>query len=134
MIRYIMSFAVPPGRQLSAQKVIDHYFEDLYKHGPGGMRSQCYSDNNDDCSFVHIKSFKKESVANHHFKSSGFRSYIQQLEATMPKPGPHFQGFSRNSHLNLSTKAKSSCQPVIINSLLNKLSGRSGFSQVNKID
>jgi quinol monooxygenase YgiN len=76
-----MSFAVPPGRQQFAQKVIDSYFEDLYKHGPGGMRSQCYSDNNDDCSFVHIKSFKRESVANHHFKSSGFRSYMQQLEA-----------------------------------------------------
>lgn len=80
MIRYIMSFAVPPGRQRSAQKVIDNYFDNLTKHGPAGMRSQCYSENDDDCNFVHIKSFKKESVANYHFKSSIFRSYIEQLE------------------------------------------------------
>ncbi len=81
MIRYIMSFSVPQGQQQSAQKAIDTYFEDLYKNGPGGMRSQCYSDNNDECSFVHIKSFRKESVANQHFKSSIFRNYIQQIAA-----------------------------------------------------
>jgi quinol monooxygenase YgiN len=81
MIRYIMAFSVPEGRQQSAQKVIDHYFDALYKHGPGGMRSQCYSDNDNECQFVHIKSFKKESVANQHFRSPGFREYIQQLTA-----------------------------------------------------
>ena len=80
-----MSFAVPSGRLQSAQKAIDTYFEELYKNGPGGMRSQCYSDNNDACSFVHIKSFKKESVANQHFKSSVFRNYIQQLEVFCEK-------------------------------------------------
>ena len=80
MIRYIMSFAVPSGQQLTAQKIIDSYFEDLDKQGPGGMRSQCYSDNNNECQFVHLKSFRKESVANHHFKSSVFRNYVQQLE------------------------------------------------------
>ncbi len=81
MIRYIMSFAVPNGRQQTAQKVIDHYFDALSKHGPGGMRSQCYSVNDNECRFVHIKSFKKESVANQHFRSPGFREYIQQLTA-----------------------------------------------------
>lgn len=81
MIRYIMSFKVPPDKQIAVQKVIDTYFGDLYKNGPGGMRSQCYSDNNDDCSFVHLKSFKKEAVANQHFKSLTFREYIQQLSA-----------------------------------------------------
>jgi len=75
-----MSFAVPSGQQLTAQKIIDSYFEDLDKQGPGGMRSQCYSDNNNECQFVHLKSFRKESVANHHFKSSVFRNYVQQLE------------------------------------------------------
>jgi hypothetical protein len=51
------------------------------------MRSQCYADYDDACSFVHIKSFKRESVANHHFKSGTFREYVQQLAAlcgTMP--------------------------------------------------
>ncbi|OSZ79975.1 hypothetical protein CAP36_01545 [Chitinophagaceae bacterium IBVUCB2] len=76
-----MSFKVPPDKQIAVQKVIDTYFGDLYKNGPGGMRSQCYSDNNDDCSFVHLKSFKKEAVANQHFKSLTFREYIQQLSA-----------------------------------------------------
>ena len=79
MVRYVMSFSVPEGRQENAQKVIDHYFDALYKHGPGGMRSQCYAEYNDECSFVHIKSFKKESIANQHFKSGTFREYIQQL-------------------------------------------------------
>ena len=79
MVRYVMSFSVPDGRQKSAQKIIDHYFDALFKHGPGGMRSQYYADYNNECSFVHIKSFKKESVANQHFKSGTFREYIQQL-------------------------------------------------------
>ncbi len=79
MVRYFMSFSVPQDRQQSAQKVIDHYFDALYKHGPGGMRSQCYADYNNECSFVHIKSFKRESVANQHFKSGTFREYLQQL-------------------------------------------------------
>ncbi|MEO6611484.1 MAG: hypothetical protein ABIT05_05105 [Chitinophagaceae bacterium] len=79
MVRYVMSFSVPKGRQETAQKVIDHYFDALCKTGPGGMRSQCYADYNNECSFVHIKSFKKESVANQHFKSGTFREYIQQL-------------------------------------------------------
>jgi quinol monooxygenase YgiN len=80
MVRYIMSFSVPQGRQRSAQKVIDDYFEALNQHGPGGMRSQCYATNDDDCQFVHIKSFKRESVANQHFRSSTFRDYQRQLE------------------------------------------------------
>lgn len=89
MVRYIMSFSVPRGRQHSAQKAIDNYFEALHKHGPGGMRSQCYAENADECSFVHLKSFKKESVANHHFKSATFKEYIQQL-ATLCGNSPSF--------------------------------------------
>ncbi len=81
MVRYFMSFSVPKGREQSAQKVIDSYFNALQKHGPGGMRSQCYADYDKEGDFVHIKSFKKESVANHHFRSAVFREYIQQLAA-----------------------------------------------------
>ena len=76
-----MSFSVPEGRQQAAQEIIDAYFEALYTSGPAGMRSQCYSDNNNSCSFIHIKSFKKEAVANHHFKSFIFRNYLQQIAA-----------------------------------------------------
>lgn len=81
MVRYIMSFTVPEGREQSAQRVIERYFDSLHKHGPGGMRSQCYADYDKDGIFIHIKSFKKESIANHHFRSSTFQDYIQQLAA-----------------------------------------------------
>jgi quinol monooxygenase YgiN len=86
-----MSFSVPEGREQTAQKIIDNYFNALQKHGPGGMRSQCYADHDKDGNFVHIKSFKKESVAHHHFKSFVFRDYIQQL-GTLCGDTP---GFSR---------------------------------------
>lgn len=81
MVRYIMSFTVPQGREQSVQKVIDRYFESLHKHGPGGMRSQCYADYDNEGIFIHIKSFKKESIANHHFRSATFRDYLHQLAA-----------------------------------------------------
>ncbi len=89
MVRYIMSFSVPDGQQQTAQKVIDHYFDALSKQGPGGMRSQCYANNDNDCNFIHIKSFKKESVANQHFRSPLFRSYLQEL-ATLCGEIPEF--------------------------------------------
>ncbi len=79
MVRYIMSFTVPPGRQEQAQKIIDDYFEALYTNGPGGMRSQCYASNEDECHFVHIKGFRKESIAIQHFRSASFREYLQRL-------------------------------------------------------
>ena len=81
MVRYIMSFSVPAGMQEKAQQIIDEYFEALEKEGPGGMRSQCYASDNDDCSFVHIKSFRKESVANHHFRSAILKNYQQKIDA-----------------------------------------------------
>lgn len=89
MVRYIMSFSVPEGREQSAQRIIDGYFNALQKHGPGGMRSQCYADYDEYGKFVHIKSFKKESVANHHFRSFVFREYIRQL-ATICGNSPAF--------------------------------------------
>jgi hypothetical protein len=76
-----MSFSVPEGSRQTAQKIIGNYFDTLYKNGPGGMRSQCYAENKDDCSFIHLKSFKKEAVANHHFKSASFKEYTRQLAA-----------------------------------------------------
>ena len=79
MVRYIMSFSVPQSRESTAQQIISHYFNALQKHGPGGMRSQCYADYNQFGKFVHIKSFKKESIANQHFRSSVFKDYIQKL-------------------------------------------------------
>lgn len=85
MVRYVMTFNVLEEMQQTAQKIIDHYFEALHHHGPGGMRSQCYSEYNNSCSFIHIKSFKRESVANHHFKSGTFREYVQQLASLTGK-------------------------------------------------
>jgi len=74
-----MSFTVPAGMQDKAQQVIDDYFESLEKEGPGGMRSQCYASNNDDRNFVHIKSFRKESTANQHFRSAVLKDYLQKI-------------------------------------------------------
>ena len=81
MVRYFMTFSVERDQQQSVQKIIDHYFDALTRNGPGGMRSQCYADSHDECRFVHIKSFKRESVANQHFKSGTFRQYITELAA-----------------------------------------------------
>lgn len=81
MVRYIMSFSVPGAEEKSALRIISRYFDSLHKNGPGGMRSQCYADYDTEGRFVHIKSFRKESVANHHFRSAVFREYIQQLSA-----------------------------------------------------
>ena len=81
MVRYIMSFSVPQSRESTAQQIISNYFNSLQKHGPGGMRSQCYADYHQFGKFVHIKSFKKESIANRHFRSSEFQEYIQKLKS-----------------------------------------------------
>ncbi len=80
MVRYIMSFYIPEEEQQKAQKIIDYYFNALQKNGPAGMRSQCYEANDDDNNYVHIKSFKKEATANHHFKSALFKEYLEKLE------------------------------------------------------
>ncbi len=79
MVRYIMSFTVPDDQRQSIQKIINLYFTALQKNGPGGMRSQCYETNDSETCFVHIKSFKKEAIANHHFKSAIFKEYLQKL-------------------------------------------------------
>lgn len=74
-----MSFHIPESQWQTAAKVINSYFDALQKNGPGGMRSQCYEANDGENNFVHIKSFKKEAIANHHFKSAIFREYLQKL-------------------------------------------------------
>lgn len=76
-----MSFSVMEGRQHLARKIIEKYFDQLHRQGPGGMRSQCYSSNDDDRHFVHIKSFKREAAANHHFRTQPFKEYIEQLSS-----------------------------------------------------
>lgn len=81
MVRYILSFKVPPGQPEKVLAIIDDYFEALQRNGPAGMRSQCYATDEDEYNFIHIKSFRKESVARHHFRSAIFREYIDRLEA-----------------------------------------------------
>jgi hypothetical protein len=80
-----MSFTVPDGMQQQAQKIIDNYFSALQKNGPAGMRSQCYASDEDDSNFVHIKGFKRESIANQHFRSGIYKDYIQALQAICPE-------------------------------------------------
>lgn len=86
-----MSFAVPANQQSQVQRIIDDYFDDLSRNGPGGMRSQCYATAEDESRFVHIKSFKKESVANQHFRSPCFKTYVSKLAVLCG----HTPGFSR---------------------------------------
>lgn len=81
MVRYLMQFTVQQHDQNAVQHIIEEYFSLLQKEGPAGMRSQCYADNQDECRFVHIKSFRKESVANRHFQSTIFKKYIEQLKS-----------------------------------------------------
>ena len=90
MVRYIMSFTVPREEIGTAQKIIDNYFETLSKQGPAGMRSQCYATDEDDCHFVHIKGFKKESVANQHFKSFPFKEYLRKISEIATGQPPTF--------------------------------------------
>jgi|GEM_PF-1039396 len=81
MVRYILSFSVSHDNEEAAKKIIRQYFDSLDQQGPGGMRSQCYSDDERESHFVHIKSFVKDSVAKQHFRSPIFREYINQLSA-----------------------------------------------------
>lgn len=102
MVRYIMSFSVPEGREQSAQKIIDGYFNALQKHGPGGMRSQCYADYDEYGKFVHIKSFKKNQwpiTISVLLYSGNISGNLQQFAETLL----HFLGCSNNRHLNLFT-------------------------------
>ena len=76
-----MTFSVNKDQERTAKNIIDNYFDALQKYGPGGMRSQCYSDDDNENNFVHIKSFTKESVARQHFRSPIFSDYINNLSA-----------------------------------------------------
>jgi hypothetical protein len=74
-----MTFTIPATQVAKAASIIRIYFSALEKQGPGGMRSQCYAADTYQKNFVHIKSFKKESVANQHFRSLIFKEYISGL-------------------------------------------------------
>lgn len=80
-----MSFSVSDTDRQTTRAVISQYFSDLQKTGPAGMRSQCYSCIDDHSQFIHIKSFRKESVAHHHFRSAVFKGYIEKLAALCGK-------------------------------------------------
>jgi quinol monooxygenase YgiN len=80
MVRYILSFSVAKNSLHAVQRIIEKYFHALESEGPSGMRSQCYSTSEDECQFIHIKSFRKEPVAKKHFTSSCFRHYLEELK------------------------------------------------------
>jgi quinol monooxygenase YgiN len=95
MLRYIMTFSVMEGRLQLARKIIDKYFDHLHRNGPGGMRSQCYFSDDNERQFVHIKNFKKESAANHHFRTQPFKEYIEDLSSICEDPPLSFSRLER---------------------------------------
>jgi hypothetical protein len=95
-----MSFSVPEGREQTAQKVINGYFNALQKHGPGGMRSQCYADHDKDGNFVHIKSFQKRISSQSSFPVGCLQGIHEQL-ATLCGIKPCFSRLQQQQPLNL---------------------------------
>jgi quinol monooxygenase YgiN len=80
MVRYILSFSVPEGKITDAQKIINRYFDELNKSGPGGMRSFCYCSEEESNSFVQINTYRKESVANKDLRSDYTYSFVTELK------------------------------------------------------
>jgi hypothetical protein len=81
MVRYILSFTVPEQNLPIAQKIINRYFDELGKSGPGGMRSFCYCSEEDSNSFIQINSYRKESVANKDMRSNYTVRLVNELQA-----------------------------------------------------
>ena len=81
MVRYILSFSVPEQKITDAQKIINRYFDELNKSGPGGMRSFCYCSEEETNSFVQINTYRKESVANKDLRSDHTNSFVNELKS-----------------------------------------------------
>lgn len=79
MVRYVLSFTVPEEKLTAAQKIINQYFDELNRSGPGGMRSFCYYSEQDGNSFVQINTYRKESVANKDLKTGYTLSFMKEL-------------------------------------------------------
>ena len=86
MVRYILSFKVPDDKQTDAQKIINRYFDELSKTGPGGMRSFCYRSEEEDGCFIHINTYRKESVANKDLRSPYTSSFVNDLKQICSGP------------------------------------------------
>ena len=86
MVRYILSFIVPDDKVIDAQKIIRKYFDELSKTGPGGMRSFCYCCEESDNKFIHINTYRKESVANKDLLTGYTTSFIDQLKSICHQP------------------------------------------------
>jgi hypothetical protein len=86
MVRYILSFTVPEENLPSAQKIINRYFDELDKSGPGGMRSFCYCSEEDSNNFIQINSYRKESVANKDMRSNYTVKLVNELQAICNQP------------------------------------------------
>jgi quinol monooxygenase YgiN len=81
MVRYILSFSVPEQKITDVQKIINRYFDELNKSGPGGMRSFCYCSEEESNSFVQINTYRKESVANKDLRSDYTNSFVNELKS-----------------------------------------------------
>ena len=79
MVRYVLSFTVPEEKLPAAQKIINQYFDELNRSGPGGMRSFCYCSERDSNSFVQINTYRKESIANKDLRTGYTLSFMKEL-------------------------------------------------------
>lgn len=86
MVRYILSFIVPDEKVFDAQKIINRYFDELSKTGPGGMRSFCYCSEEESNHFVQINSYRKESVANKDLRSDYTTNFVNELKNICNQP------------------------------------------------
>lgn len=86
MVRYILSFTVPEEKMSEAQKIINRYFDELSKSGPGGMRSFCYYSETENHRFVQINTYRKESLANKDLRSANTTSLVTDLRTICNEP------------------------------------------------
>ena len=79
MVRYVLSFTVPEEKLPAAQKIINQYFDELNRSGPGGMRSFCYCSEKESNRFVQINTYRKESIANKDLRTGYTLSFMKEL-------------------------------------------------------
>ncbi len=86
MVRYVLTFTVLEEKLSAAQKIINQYFDELNKSGPGGMRSFCYCSENDSNSFVQINTYRKEAVANKDMRTEYTLNFMKELGSVCKQP------------------------------------------------
>jgi hypothetical protein len=86
MVRYVLAFTVPEEKLSVAQKIINQYFDELNKNGPGGMRSFCYCSEKNSNHFVQINTYRKEAVANKDMRTEYTLNLMKELGGVCNQP------------------------------------------------